>query len=153
LDIAIDGCDISPTAVAFAARAADAAGAAVGFFSLDALNEPLPEGYDIVTCSLFLHHLGEEEAVRLLHKMAAAARFAILVNDLLRSGAGYWLAWTGCRLLSRSPIVRHDGPVSVQAAFRLEEVRVLAERAGLDAARLGRRWPWRFLLSWNRGRP
>jgi SAM-dependent methyltransferase len=152
LEIAIEGCDISPTAVAFAAQAADAAGVPLRFFPLDTLNEPFPGGYDIVTCSLFLHHLAEEEAIRLLEAMAGAVRSAILVNDLLRSRVGYWLAWAGCRVLSRSPIVHHDGPASVRSAFRLEEMRSLAERAGLAGFRLERRWPCRFLLSWSRGR-
>jgi 2-polyprenyl-3-methyl-5-hydroxy-6-metoxy-1,4-benzoquinol methylase len=152
LEIGIDGCDISPVAIRFAARAADAAGVPVGFFPLAARNEPLPGGYDIVMCSLFLHHLGEDDAVGLLRDMAGAARSTILVNDLLRTWAGYGLAWTGCRLLSRSPIVHHDGPASVRAAFRLDEVRVLAERAGLAGVELRRRWPCRFLLSWSRGR-
>ncbi len=40
--------------------------------SLDstAVDEPLPEYFDVVTCSLFLHHLAEDEAVRLLARMA-----------------------------------------------------------------------------------
>jgi SAM-dependent methyltransferase len=151
LEIGIEGCDISPTAVGFAARAAHAAGVLVRFFRLDALNEPLPEGFDVVTCCLFLHHLADEDAARLLGAMAGAARSTVLVNDLLRSRVGYWLAWTGCRLLSRSPIVHHDGPVSVRAAFRPEEVHALAERAGLEGVRLERRWPCRFLLSWSGG--
>ncbi len=121
----------------------------VPFFQLDALNDPLPEGFDVVTCSLFLHHLSEEQAVRLLRKMADAARSTILVNDLSRSRLGYALAWTGCRLLSRSPIVHHDGPASVRAAFNLAEARDLAERAGLERVSLSRRWPRRFLLSWS----
>ena len=150
LDVAIEGCDISPVAVAFAARSANEAAVPVRFFRLDALNEPLPEGHDVVTCSLFLHHLDDDEALRLLRKMAEAARSTVLVNDLLRSRVGYWLAWTGCRLLSRSPIVHHDGPASVRAAFSLAEAGELAQRAGLDGVRLSRRWPWRFLLSWSR---
>jgi hypothetical protein len=140
-------------AIACAARAANAAGVAVRFFPLDALSEPLPEGFDIVTCSLFLHHLAEDDAVGLLEKMAGAARSTIVINDLLRSRIGYAVAWTGCRLLSRSPIVHHDGPASVRAAFSLAEARRLAERAGLVDVRLERRWPWRFLLSWSRRRP
>jgi SAM-dependent methyltransferase len=150
LNVAIDGCDISPVAVAFAARSANEAAMPVHFFRLDALNEPLPEGPDVVTCSLFLHHLSDDEALRLLRKMAGTARSMVLVNDLLRSRVGYWLAWAGCRVLSRSPIVLHDGPASVRAAFSLAEARDLARRAGLDGARLSRRWPWRFLLSWSR---
>jgi 2-polyprenyl-3-methyl-5-hydroxy-6-metoxy-1,4-benzoquinol methylase len=150
LNLAIEGCDVSPVAVAFAARGASRAGVSVRFFRLDALNDSLPEGFDVVTCSLFLHHLSEVDAVSLLRKMADAAGSMILVNDLLRSRTGYWLAWTGCRLLSRSSVVRHDGPASVQSAFSLTEARQLAERAGLINPRVERRWPQRFLLSWSR---
>lgn len=150
LDIQIDGGDLSPIAVEYAARIAASARVPVRFFRLDALNDPLPEDYNILACSLFLHHLAEEQAVVLLGRMAGASRSKVLVNDLLRSPIGYGLAWAGCRLLSRSPVVHHDGPASVRAAFRLEEVRDLARRAGLERARIDRRWPWRFLLSWSR---
>jgi SAM-dependent methyltransferase len=150
LDLNIEGCDISPVAVSFAGRAAVEAGVDVRFFMLDALGEPLPEGFDILTCSLFLHHLDEDDAIRLLRRMADSARSMIVVNDLLRSRIGYGIAWAGCRLLSRSPIVHHDGPVSVGAAYSLVEARHMAERAGLAGVRLERRWPWRFVLSWSR---
>jgi hypothetical protein len=53
-------------------------------------------------------------------------------------------------LLSRSPIVHFDGPVSVQGAFGLQEVQTLAARAGLLGATLRRSWPERYLLSWRR---
>jgi 2-polyprenyl-3-methyl-5-hydroxy-6-metoxy-1,4-benzoquinol methylase len=150
LDLRIEGCDVSPAAVSFATRAAAEVGVSIRFFPLDALCEPIPEGFDIITCSLFLHHLDEEDAVRLLRKMAGATRSTIVVNDLLRSHIGYGIAWAGCRLLSRSQIVHHDGPTSVRAAFSLDEARELADRAGLEGLRLERRWPWRFLLSWSR---
>jgi hypothetical protein len=137
-------------AVGLAARAAKAAGVPVSFFPLDALRSPLPQGYDVLTSSLFLHHLAEDDAIGLLERMAEATRSTILINDLLRSRIGYGIAWAGCRLLSRSPVVHHDGPVSVRAAFTTAEARRLADRAGLRGARLERRWPWRFLLSWSR---
>jgi SAM-dependent methyltransferase len=150
LDLRIDGCDISPVAVEFAGRRAEDAKVPVRFFRLNVLEESIPDDYDAVMCSLFLHHLGDDEAVLLLAKMADAAGDLILVNDLLRSRLGYRLAWAGCRLLSRSPIVHHDGPASVDAAFSLAEVDGLARRAGLVGARLTRHWPLRFLLSWSR---
>lgn len=150
LRVAVAGCDVSPAAVAFAARSAGAAGVDIRFFRLDALQDALPEDFDVLTCSLFLHHLSDEEAVELLRRMAASARRAVLVNDLERSAVGYALAWAGCRLLSRSPIVHHDGPASVRAAFTNEEVLTLAGRAGLDGVRLSRHWPLRFLLHWSR---
>ncbi|MFO8238760.1 MAG: hypothetical protein R6U00_11050, partial [Prochlorococcaceae cyanobacterium] len=128
------------------------------FFQADALADPWPqgpeaassEGYDVVLCSLFLHHLDGDEAERLLALMARRARRLVLVNDLIRSPLGFALAWGGTRLLSRSPVVHTDGPLSVRGAFRLAEVAAMAERAGLAGAELRRCWPERYLLSWRR---
>lgn len=146
----IEGCDRSDHAVAFAQAAARAAGAEVRFFTLDALRQPIPRGYDILTCSLFLHHLDDGDVKPFLQNMAAAAGQLVLVNDLLRGLPGLLLAYVGTRLLSRSPIVHVDGPLSVRAAFTLDEVRTLAQEAGLHGATVAWRWPWRFLLSWRR---
>ena len=149
-DVRIEGCDISAEAVRFAQRRAVATGVAVRFFVLNALADSIPEGYDVLTCSLFLHHLNEADAAGLLRRMADAAGRMVLVDDLIRSRVGYALAWAGCRMLSRSPVVHHDGPVSVSSAFTLEEVRELARRAGLGVVSLTRHWPCRFLWSWSR---
>jgi 2-polyprenyl-3-methyl-5-hydroxy-6-metoxy-1,4-benzoquinol methylase len=150
LDVKFDGCDISPEAARFAQRMSECRGVTVRFFTLDALADSIPQGYDVLTCSLFLHHLDETDAVGLLRRMANAARQLVLINDLVRSHLGYALAWVGCRVLSRSPIVRHDGPVSVASAFTPVEVRALAGRAGLDEVSVTRHWPRRFLMSWSR---
>jgi hypothetical protein len=97
-------------------------------------------------CSLFLHHLGEEQAVDLLRKMAGAARSLVLVSDLRRSRLAYWMAWLGCRLLSRSHVVHVDGPLSVAAAFTTDEALGLAQMAGLKGAQISCSWPQRFLV-------
>jgi SAM-dependent methyltransferase len=150
LRVQVEGCDVSPEAVRYARRQAEASGLSLRFFNLDVVNEPIPAGYDVVTCSLFLHHLAEADAISFLGRAAASTSRLLLVNDLVRGPIGYLLAWSGCRLLSRSPVVRYDGPVSVAGAFTLSEVRELAESAGLEGASLARRWPRRFLLSWSR---
>jgi hypothetical protein len=85
-----------------------------------------------------------------LSRDADATGRILLINDLVRGPLAFALAWTGCHLLTRSPVVRHDGPVSVAAAFSLAEARMLATRAGLRGASVVRRWPRRFLLSWSR---
>jgi 2-polyprenyl-3-methyl-5-hydroxy-6-metoxy-1,4-benzoquinol methylase len=146
----VEGCDRSPTAIAHARRAAAAQGADVSFFEWNALDGPLPQGNDILTCSLFLHHLEEDQAISLLGRMAAVARQLVLINDLRRSRGGLVLAYVGTRVLSRSPIVHGDGPTSVVAAFTPGEMRDLAERAGLHGGRVVRRWPFRFLFTWAR---
>jgi SAM-dependent methyltransferase len=146
LALEVSGCDLSPTAIAEAAREPSA----VRFFVHDVLHARLPAGFDVVTCSLFLHHLSEDEAVALLTNMESTAARLILVNDLSRSRFGYCAVWLACRLLTRSPVVRFDGPASVRSAFTPAEALALAERAGLSGATVRGRFPCRFLLSWSR---
>ncbi len=117
---------------------------------MDALRQALPTGYDIITSSLFLHHLETPQAIDLLQRMGQAAGTMVLINDLIRSRLGYVLALIGTRVFSRSPIVHVDGPLSVRAAFTVCEARQLAEQAGLQGASIGWRWPFRFLLEWRR---
>lgn len=143
----IAGCDRSPVAVETARRRASDAQADVEFFPLDLFADPLPPDYDAITCSLFLHHLHESQAVELLRRLATAARL-VLINDLARGLLGYTLAWLGSRVLSRSPVVHTDGPLSVRAAFTPNEAVALAWQAGMTGATVERRWPCRFLLTW-----
>jgi 2-polyprenyl-3-methyl-5-hydroxy-6-metoxy-1,4-benzoquinol methylase len=150
LSIHVDGCDRSSLAVEEARRAAVRADAKVGFFALDALADPLPQDYDVIACSLFLHHLQTSEATILLRNMASKAGSMILINDLERCHLGYALAWLGTRILTRSPVVHVDGPLSVRAAFTKAEAHALALEAGLAGVRISRRWPFRFLLRWEK---
>ena len=143
--ITFAGCDISPTAVAAATESATDNDVSVSFFRHDAIAEPLPAGYDAVTCSLFLHHLSDADAVTLLRRMKAAGRL-VLVNDLARGPLNYALVWLASRVCSRSPVVHFDGPASVRSAYSPDEVRVLAEKAGLTGVRVLDRPPCRFLL-------
>ena len=137
-----------PRAIDFARQAG--AGLPVRFVLHDVLNDPLPDDRDVLTSSLFLHHLDEDAAVGLLRRMGEAARKAVLINDLSRSTAGLLLAHVATRLLTLSPVVHVDGPRSVEGAFRPEEALRLAERAGLRCATVARRWPFRYLLAWRR---
>jgi SAM-dependent methyltransferase len=150
LALYVEGRDLSPVAVAYAREQADRRQAPVRFHVADVLADALPDDFDVTQTSLFLHHLSDDQAVELLAKMAAAARRLVLVNDLVRSRVAHRVAWVGCRLLTRSPVVHVDGPLSVRAAFTTAEARELARRAGLAGATVRWRWPWRFLLAWRR---
>jgi 2-polyprenyl-3-methyl-5-hydroxy-6-metoxy-1,4-benzoquinol methylase len=147
----IDACDLSSRAVAFAQSQAEQRSASVRFFVWNALADPLPGPYDVVSCSLFLHHLDEAQAVLLLRRMKEMAARLVLINDLRRSFTGYLLAYLGSRILSTSRVVHSDGPQSVAAAFRPNEVLELAQQAGLQGATVQKRWPYRLLLQWHRG--
>jgi 2-polyprenyl-3-methyl-5-hydroxy-6-metoxy-1,4-benzoquinol methylase len=150
LQVELAGCDCSPIAVMHARHHAAAAGAPVNFFVHDVLADALPQGYHVLTSSLFLHHLERLDALKLLQSMRQAAGQLVLVNDLRRSGAAWLLAYAATRVLTRSPVVHVDGPRSVAAAFTCAEAAALAHQAGLGDATVARRWPFRFLLNWRR---
>jgi 2-polyprenyl-3-methyl-5-hydroxy-6-metoxy-1,4-benzoquinol methylase len=148
--VEIEGWDISTRAVEYARQKAEQLGVPVRFAVHNALNDALPTDRDVVTCSLFLHHLEEADAVALLRRMGEAARQMVLINDLIRSPAGLLLAHLATRIFTLSRVVHVDGPRSVESAFTMAEARQLAERAGLHGAALQWRWPFRYLLCWRR---
>ncbi len=86
--------------------------------------------YDIVLCSLALHHFSDEDAVRLLRRCGDLSREFVLVSDLRRG----LLATIGVYLLTalifREPMTRYDGRVSAARAFSFAELDDLAARAG-----------------------
>lgn len=147
--VTVKGCDISPVAVEYAQRKAKSRGLDVEFFEHDALAGELPGDFDLISSSLFLHHLGEDEAVAFL-RMCADAGHRSFHQDLLRTPLGYTLAMTTVPFITRSRVVREDGVRSVEGAFSLPEAIELAGRAGLRAAQISRCWPERFTLYWTR---
>ena len=87
------------------------------------------EPYDIVLCSLALHHFSDDDAVRLLRRCRELSRKFVLVSDLRRG----LLATIGVYLLTalifREPMTRYDGRVSAARAFSVAELDELASRA------------------------
>lgn len=146
INVELTGCDVSPTAIAFAREIARRSGAKVAFQRLNVLADALPRDFDVITCSLFLHHLATEQAIELLRRMMAASRRLVLINDLERSRLGLAWAVIGTQLLTRSNVVHVDGPRSVRAAFTVGEALELTRRAEWPNAEVTRFWPCRFLL-------
>ena len=96
---------------------------------------------DVVTMALTLHHLDRDAAVTSLGEMRAAARLGVIVNDLLRTRLSLLLVWIATRLVARHRISRHDGPLSVRRSYAPEELRAIADNAGIYRLRLVRH-PW-----------
>jgi 2-polyprenyl-3-methyl-5-hydroxy-6-metoxy-1,4-benzoquinol methylase len=144
--------DRSETAVRTAVEAGRRAGVACRGIVADVTDGPVlgSGGVDVVTNSLFLHHLAHGSGVSaVLGRLDRMAGLGVLISDLQRSRLGWVAAWIGCRLLSRSPIVHYDGPASVRAAWTIKEMRSLAEGAGVPSARIERCHPLRMLITWR----
>jgi ubiquinone/menaquinone biosynthesis C-methylase UbiE len=96
----------------------------------DALSIPFSSSaFDLVSCTLFLHHLPPEEVVKFARESLRVSRVAVLVNDLVRHPLHLALAYAGVPIY-RSRITRNDAPASVKQAYTLEEISGFFRSAG-----------------------
>ena len=102
----------------------------ITFVEANILEWEPPEPYDIVLCTLALHHFSEEDAVKVLRRCRELSRKFALVSDLRRG----WVGTIGVHLLTatifREPMTKYDARLSMARAFSFSELRNLAERAG-----------------------
>jgi len=145
----IIACDISPVALEHARDRASSAQVKIVTQRLDILREEPPSA-DVLVCSLFLHHLTDEQVRLVLTRMCAAARRMVLISDLRRGPWGTVLAAIIPRLVTRSHVVHVDGFRSARAALSVGEARAMtreiAERSGWSVERT---FPARMLIRWS----
>jgi hypothetical protein len=109
----------------------------------DAFQLPFrPSSFDFVFSSLFLHHFSNGQIVELLRQFKCVARRAILAIDLERGPLAYYFLPCTRWLFHWRPISLNDGPISVRAAFKKEELLTLARKAGLEHAQVAAHRPW-----------
>lgn len=113
----------------------------------DALKLPFADSiFDYVFCTLFLHHMGDDDAVRLLKEMARVAAKRIYAVDLNRHPTAYYTY----RILGRMFLQRFtldDGSLSILRSYTPPELFELAERAGLTDVKLEHSRANRLVLS------
>lgn len=94
--------------------------------------------------TLFLHHFDESDGRQVLEEMARVASRGAVVVDLRHSRLASLLIRISLPLLGVGPVAAHDGKLSTDQAWTIEEARRLA--AGLRVLELRRRFPFRFSL-------
>jgi len=93
----------------------------------DALQLPFRDGaFDVVSCSLFAHHLEPEELRQFVREALRVCTRVVLINDLIRSRLHLWLVYAALPLF-RSRLTRHDAPVSVRRAYTVKEMREMLQ--------------------------
>ncbi len=113
----------------------------------DAMRLPFADSaFEFVICSLFLHHLTDENAIKLLSEMKRVASRRILVIDLHRSPMPYYFYRSVGRLFLQ-PFSLQDGSLSILRAFKAAEMEDLAESAGLHDVAVKRSAAYRLVLS------
>jgi SAM-dependent methyltransferase len=89
----------------------------------DALALPFrDDSFDLVSCSLFAHHLEPDELASFTHEALRVSRCSVLINDLVRHPLHVALVYAGFPLM-RSYVSRVDGLASVRRAYVPNEMR------------------------------
>lgn len=94
----------------------------------DALALPFRDAsFDLVSCSLFAHHLDPSELARFVNEALRVSRRAVLINDLIRHPLHLALVYAGFPLM-RNYVSRVDGVASVKRAYLPEEMQRMLSR-------------------------
>jgi len=97
----------------------------------DALALPFADdSFDAVGCSLFAHHLDPDEVIGFAREALRVARYAVLVNDLIRSSLHLALIYAGIPLYRSRLTPTIDAPASVKRAYTLDEMNKMLRQAG-----------------------
>jgi 2-polyprenyl-3-methyl-5-hydroxy-6-metoxy-1,4-benzoquinol methylase len=102
--------------------------------------------FDMVLCSLFCHHLNEDELLSLFTYFNEKVTTGFVINDLRRNWLAYYSAWFFTRLLNGTILAKNDGPVSVLRAFKTSELRHLLEKANIRNYTIQKERIFRFLI-------
>jgi ubiquinone/menaquinone biosynthesis C-methylase UbiE len=117
----------------------------------DALALPFTDNsFDLVTCSLFAHHLQPTDLARFGGEAARVCRRAVLINDLIRHPVHVALVCAGFPLM-RSYVSRVDGLASVRRAYTPEEVReILNGSKAVDHVEISTHYLFRMgVIAWK----
>jgi len=117
----------------------------------DALALPFKDSsFDIVSSTLFVHHLEPRQVVEFAGQALRISRHAFLINDLIRHPMHLALAYAGYTLY-RSPLTRHDSVASVRRAYTLKEIEDLLRQTDADRIEIRRFFLFRMgVIAWKK---
>jgi ubiquinone/menaquinone biosynthesis C-methylase UbiE len=102
----------------------------ITYEAADVLRFTPAEPFDIVVCSLALHHFAFSDALDLLRRIRGFARRGVVVADLARSDFGIVGIYLLTGFLVRHPMNKFDGRLSIRRAFSFRELAAAAAEAG-----------------------
>jgi ubiquinone/menaquinone biosynthesis C-methylase UbiE len=116
----------------------------------DALALPFSDGsFDLVSCSLFVHHLAPDDVVRFVNEGLRVCRAAVLINDLVRHPTHLGLVYAGMPLY-RSRLTRHDAPASVRQAYTMNEMADMLGKSKAARVEIVRHFLFRMgVIAWK----
>lgn len=116
----------------------------------DALALPFPDAsFDLVSSTLFVHHVAPEVVVRFVNEGLRVCRIAVLINDLVRHRTHLGLVYAGMPLY-RSRLTRHDAPASVRQAYTVVEMKDVLRKSQAARVKITRHALFRMgVIAWK----
>ncbi|MDI6046825.1 methyltransferase domain-containing protein [Flavobacterium yafengii] len=102
--------------------------------------------YDIILCTLTLHHFKDDEIIYLLNLFYTNSTIGIVINDLQRSAIAYRLFQALCFVFRLNEMSREDGLTSILRGFKKEELIRFSEKLSFKNYKI--HWKWAFRYQW-----
>ena len=102
--------------------------------------------YDIVLCTLTLHHFSDKEIIDIITIFNKNATMGIVINDLHRSKLAYVLFELICFVFNLNNMGRKDGLVSILRGFKKRELEAFSKKINLKNDTIN--WKWAFRYQW-----
>ena len=119
----------------------------ISFLSLNVFSDDFGKmEFDIILCTLTLHHFSDSEIEQLMRNFSEMAKVGVVINDLQRSKAAYYLFKAFCRAFSIREINRKDGLTSILRSFKKEDL--VRYGRGLNVKRQEINYKWAFRYQW-----
>ena len=119
----------------------------ISYHCEDIFRENLPApNFDIILCTLTLHHFKDDEILSLLRFFHAHANLGIVINDLHRSKLAYYLFTALCYVFGLNDMSREDGLVSILRGFKRKDLEHYTKT--LQLRKVSIKWRWAFRYQW-----
>lgn len=119
----------------------------INYVSVDIFDESFKElKYDIVLCTLTLHHFSNQEINLILPTFLKNARIGLVINDLHRSWISYRLFQALCFVFGLNEMSKVDGLTSILRGFKKQELITFSENLFLKKYNV--KWKWAFRYQW-----
>ncbi|MDP2653206.1 MAG: methyltransferase domain-containing protein [Candidatus Doudnabacteria bacterium] len=129
LSLQLTGIDLNREAII---AAVDTTTSNINFIHGDILANDGNDTYDVIINSLTMHHLTNQEIVKLMRWMTTRARVGWFISDLSRHAIAYYFIKYFVKLRRFNPVICHDAPLSVARSFRRKEWADLLTQAELN---------------------
>lgn len=144
LPVQLTGIDINPECIAYAQE--QSRNSSIQFCCSDYRAVSFAAQPDIVFSSLFCHHFTNGELLTQLQWMQKNSALGFFINDLHRHPLAYYSIKILTALFSKSYLVKHDAPLSVQRGFTRRDWQQLFAAANIKNYRCRWRWAFRWLI-------